>query len=43
MELEFLKETPSGGTITNVQLQLAIQTLNRRTRNHGLPAKEILL
>ena len=43
LELEFLKETPSSGATTNVQLQLAIRTLSSRIRNRGLSAKEILL
>ena len=43
LELEFLKKTPSGGAITNVQLQLAMQTLKSRIRNRDLSAKEILL
>jgi len=42
LEMELKRQHPEGGPITSVQLALAVAALNRRIRNRGLSAKEIL-
>ena len=42
LEHEILNVDPSGGPLTNVQLQFVVETLNTRIRNRGLSAREIL-
>ena len=42
LEREMLNVDPSGGPLSEVQLQLVIEVLNTRIRNRGLSAREIL-
>ena len=42
LEIELLKNDPSGNAISNLQLQSTIQIMNSRIRNRGLSAREIL-
>ena len=42
LEHEIVNVDPSGGPLSDVQLQLIMETLNSRIRNRGLSAREIL-
>ena len=42
LEREMLNVDPSGGPLSEVQLQLVVETLNTRIRNRGLSSREIL-
>ena len=42
LEREMLNIDPSGGPLSEVQLQLVVETLNTRIRNRGLSSREIL-
>ena len=43
LELELKRECPEGGPVSSTVLSLVTATLNKRVRNRGLSAKEILL
>ena len=42
LEKEMLNIDPSGGPLSQLQLQLVIETLNTRIRNRGLSSREIM-